>query len=50
MERWESAVSQYEENSKNKMNDEVKLACLEALVLKELEKHPDSQLQPPSNF
>ena len=39
MERWESAVSQYEEKSKNKMNDEIKLASLEALVPKELEKH-----------
>ena len=39
MERWESAVSQYEENLKNKMNDEIKLAGLEALVPKELEKH-----------
>ena len=39
MERWESAVSQYEEKSKNKMNDEIKLAGLEALVSKELEKH-----------
>ena len=39
MERWESAVSQYEEKSKNKMNDEIKLAGLEALVPKELEKH-----------
>ena len=39
MERWESAVSLYEEKSKNKMNDEIKLAGLEALVPKELEKH-----------
>ena len=39
MERWESAVSQYEEKSKNKMNDEIKLAGLEAFVPKELEKH-----------
>ena len=39
MERWESAVSRYEEKSKNKMNDEIKLAGLEALVPKELEKH-----------
>ena len=37
--RWESAVSQYEEKSKNKMNDEIKLTGLEALVPKELEKH-----------
>ena len=27
MERWESAVSQYEEKSKNKMNDEIKVAA-----------------------
>ena len=39
MERRESAVSQYEEKSKNKMDDEIKLAGLEALVPKELEKH-----------
>ena len=32
LERWESAVSQYEEKSKNKLNDEIKLAGLEALV------------------
>ena len=38
MERRESAVSQYEEKSKNKMNDEIKLAGLEALVPKELEE------------
>ena len=38
MERWESAVS-HEEKTKNKMNDEIKLAGLEALVPKELEKH-----------
>ena len=36
MERWESAVLQ---KSKNKMNDEIKLASLEALVPMELEKH-----------
>ena len=39
MERWDVAVSKYEEQSKNKMNDEIKLAGLEALVPKELEKH-----------
>ena len=39
MERWESAVSQYEEKSKHKMNDEIKLTGLEASVPKELEKH-----------
>ena len=32
-------MSQYEEKSKNKMHDEIKLAGLEALVPKELEKH-----------
>ena len=37
--RWESAVSQYEEMGGSKMNDEIKLAGLEALVQKELEKH-----------
>ena len=39
MERWESAVSQYEEKSKKKMNNEIKWAGPEALVPKELEKH-----------
>ena len=39
MERWEYAVSQYEEKPKKKMNDEITLAGLEALVSKELEKH-----------
>ena len=39
MERWESEVSQFEENSKNKMNDEIKPAGLEALVPEELEEH-----------
>ena len=37
MGRRESAASQYEENSKNKMNDEIKLAGLEALAPEELE-------------
>ena len=35
MEHWESAVSQYEEKLKNKMNDEIMLAGLEAVVPKE---------------
>ena len=39
IERWESAVSQYEKMLENKMNDEIKLAGLEALVPEELEKH-----------
>ena len=33
-------MSQYEKMLKNKMNDEMKLAGLEALVPEELEKHP----------
>ena len=32
IERWESAMSQYEEMRESKMNDEIKLAGLEALV------------------
>ena len=38
-ERWESAVSQYEKMGESKMNDEIKLAGLEALVPEELGKH-----------
>ena len=37
-ERWESVVSQCEK-LESKMNVEIKLAGLEALVLEELEKH-----------
>ena len=40
MERWESIVSHYEKKLKNKMNDEIKLAGLEALVPEEPENHP----------
>ena len=43
-------VLQYEKMLKNKINDEIKLAGLEALAPEELEKTPDSQLQSPSNF
>ena len=39
IQRWESVVSQYEKMLENKMNDEIKLAGLEALVPEELEKH-----------
>ena len=39
IERWESYVSRCEEKLKDKMDDEIKLAGLEALVLEELEKH-----------
>ena len=39
IERWESYVSRYEKKLKNEMDDEIKLAGLEALVLEELEKH-----------
>ena len=38
-ERSESVVSRYEKKLKNKMDDEIKLAGLEALVPEELEKH-----------
>ena len=39
IESWESYVSRYERKLKNKMNDEIKLAGLEASVSEELEKH-----------
>ena len=39
IERWESYVSRYEKKMKDKMDDEIKLAGLEALVPEELEKH-----------
>ena len=39
IDRWESYVSRYEKKLKNKMDDEIKLAGLEALVPEELEKH-----------
>ena len=39
IERWESYVSRYEKKLKDKMDDEIKLAGLEALVPEELEKH-----------
>ena len=39
IERWESHVSLYEKKLKNKMDDEIKVAGLEALVPDELEKH-----------
>ena len=42
-------MSQYEKMLENKMNDEIKLAGLEALVLEELET-PGSQLLSHSNF
>ena len=38
-ERWESYVSRYEKKLKDKMDDEIKLTGLEALVPEELEKH-----------
>ena len=37
--RWESYVSRYEKKLKDKLDDEIKLAGLEALVPEELEKH-----------
>ena len=39
IERWESVVSRNEKTLKKKMDDEIKLAGLEALVPEELEKH-----------
>ena len=39
IERWESYVSLYEKKLKGKMDDEIKVAGLEALVPEELEKH-----------
>ena len=39
IERWESHVSRYEKKLKDKLDDEIKLAGLEALVPEELEKH-----------
>ena len=39
IESWESSLSRYEKKLKDKMDDEIKLAGLEALVPEELEKH-----------
>ena len=39
IERWASYVSRYEKKLKDKLNDEIKLAGLEALVPEEVEKH-----------
>ena len=39
IERWESYVSRYEKKLMDKLDDEIKLAGLEALVPEELEKH-----------
>ena len=39
IERWESYVSRHEKKLKDKLDDEIKLAGLEALVLEELQKH-----------
>ena len=39
IERWESYVSRYERKLKDTVDDEIKLAGLEAVVLEELEKH-----------
>ena len=51
IERWESYVSRCEKKLKDQMDDEIKLAGLEALVPEELEKHLlDSQLQSLANF
>ena len=39
IERWESNVSLNEKKQKDKLDGEIKCACLEALVYEELEKH-----------
>ena len=39
IERWESCMSRYEQKLKDKLDDEIKLASLEALVPEELEMH-----------
>ena len=39
IERWEFYVSRYEENLKGKMDNEIKLAGMDALVAEDLEKH-----------
>ena len=39
IERWESYVSRYEKKLMDKLDDEIKLAGLEALVPEDLEKH-----------
>ena len=39
IERWESYVSRYEKKLQDNLDDEIKLAGLEALVPEELEKH-----------
>ena len=39
IERWESFVLRFEKKLKNKLEDEIKLTGLEALVSEELEKH-----------
>ena len=39
IERWESYMSRYDKKLKSKIDDEMKLAGLEALVPEELEKH-----------
>ena len=43
-------VSRYEKKMKDKLDDEIKLAGLEALVPEELEKHSDTQLESLANI
>ena len=50
IERWESFVSRYEKKLKDKLDDEIKLAGLEALVPEELEKTFDTQLESLANI
>ena len=42
IERWESYVSRYEKKMKDKLDDDIKLAALESLVLEELEPQLES--------
>ena len=49
IERWETYVARYEK-LKGKMDDEIKRAGLESLVLEELENHLIFQLQPFEDF
>ena len=50
IERWESYVSRYEKKMKDKLDDEIKLAGLESLVLEELEEASDPQLESLANI
>ena len=49
IERWESHVSRHEKKLKDKLDDEIKLAGLEAVAFEELEKQLDTQLETLAN-